>query len=754
MTRRSGSTNDAKTIVDRPRAAATGEASGESPDTPEAAEDSPIEADATVTSRAAARDRAAASLPSGPTTVPATGLEITAVLGVGGMGVVYRARQVGLGRQIAFKRLIHASTDETRARFVREARLTAQLDHPNIVPVHLLDPGSEETPSGYAMKLVEGKTLARLIAEARDQRARGAPLDDDHALETRIEHFLKVCDAISFAHDRNIIHRDLKPGNIMIGAFGAVYVMDWGIARPIGSDAGDSLPGTPPDDSAAELTRVGELIGSPQYMSPEQAQGKNAELDARSDQYALGLLLHELVALSPANPGGSAVAAVEAAERGERSPLDAVDGRPGKAPRELRAIVARATALAPDARYRSVRALADDVRRFLRGEPVHALPEGPLARFLRFMSRHRRATLVTFIGVIVVAALTVSWTRYRQAANELDTKNHGERLTALYGEVARQAYKIDSDLHQLEEALEGLATAAEWALTGPDPSATNAPVYFDVDFADPARRPADFTDKTAYRWPVSFAHMVVGMAPGTDKAALLPRIRRLLPLRDHMVRMMVTAAVGETTAVSPDDARTIVLARKGPIDYAYVDLPEGVHVQWPGMAALPPGYDVRTAGFYQISDHQHGKRWGAPYVDSTTDKTGDDLVLPITEGLWSPTGEFLGVAGVEITVTKMVETTMVMAGRTTLRTSLVDARGRKVIDSRDAGKRFVASGKDEAIEYTELDLPEIAAAIRESAPGLRELVRDGRRIVVAFVRLESLGWYYVVEVDATTLGAR
>ena len=102
-------------------------------------------------------------------------------------------------------------------------------------------------------------------------------------------------------------------------------------------------------------------------------------------------------------------------------------------------------------------------------------------------------------------------------------------------------------------------------------------------------------------------------------------------------------------------------------------------------------------------------------------------MLPCTEGLWSPTGEFLGVAGVEITVTKMVETSMVMPGRATLRTSLVDARGRKVIDSRDAGKRFVASGKDEAIEYTEFDLPEIAAAIRAGAPGLREHENSYRR---------------------------
>ena len=758
----SGST-DAATVVERPRAGATGEAvAATAPQLPAGTGvDADADADATVTGGAAARARLAAGPAPGPTTVPATGLELTEVLGVGGMGVVYRASQLGLGRQIAFKRLIDAPTEEMRARFVREARLTAQLDHPNIVPVHLLDPGSDEGPGGYAMKLVEGKTLARLLAEARDQRARGEPLDDDHALETRLEHFLKVCDAIAFAHDRGVIHRDLKPANVMIGAFGAVYVMDWGIARPIGADglaasgASGAAPAAMAEDVGAELTRVGALIGSPQYMSPEQAQGKNDELDARSDQYALGLLLHELVALGPANPRASARAAVRAAERGERAPLDALDGRPGGAPRELRAIVARATELAPDARYPSVRALADDVRRFLRGEAVHALPEGALGRVLRFMSRHRRATMAAFVGVIVLAALAISWTRYRQAANELAARARGARLTALYGEVARQAHQIDAELHQLEEALEGLATAAEWALTGPDPSpAAAGPIYFDVDFADPARRPADFTDQTAYRWPVSIDQLVVGVAPGVDRAALLPAIRRLLPLRDHIHQMVVAAAVGDTTAVTRAEARALLVARKSPIDYAYVDLPEGVHVMWPGISSLPPGYDVRTAGFYQISDHQRGKRWGAPYVDSTTDAAGDDLVLPCTEGLWSPAGEFLGVAGVEITVTKMVETSMIMAGRATLRTSLVDARGRKVIDSRDAGKRFVASGKDEAIEFTELDLPEIAAAIREGAPGLRELVRDGRRIVVAFVRLDAIGWYYVVEVDAATLGAR
>ena len=190
-----------------------------------------------------------------------------------------------------------------------------------------------------------------------------------------------------------------------------------------------------------------------------------------------------------------------------------------------------------------------------------------------------------------------------------------------------------------------------------------------------------------------------------------------------------------------------------PIDYAYVLLPEGVIVMWPGMASLRRGFDVRTASYYQMSDRRRGRRWGTPYVDSTTDPNGDDLVLPCTKGVWSPAGDFLGVVGVDITVTKMVGTSMTLPARATLRTSLVDARGRKVIDSGDANKRFVASGKDEAVEFSEFDLPEIAAAIRAGQEGIRETSRAGRPIVVAFVQLDAIGWYYVVEVDAASLGA-
>jgi serine/threonine-protein kinase len=399
-----------------------------------------------------------------------------------------------------------------------------------------------------------------------------------------------------------------------------------------------------------------------------------------------------------------------------------------------------------------VRDLAEDVRRYLRGEAVAARPDNALQRLIRQMSRHRQTTFVAFIGVLALAAVSVSWALYRKAASELAERQRGERMTALYIAVSAQAYRIDAQFRRMEEALEGLSTAAEWALTGPEPAAADAPLFFDKDFADPQRRPPDFTDKTAYRWPVSVEHPVVGISPGTDREAILPKLRRLSPLRRHMREMFVAAATDDRTIRPADEQRNILLQRKGPIDYVYVALPEGVHFMLPGMDALPPGYDVRTAGFYTISANNHGKRWGSPYVDSTTDEKGDDLVLPCTEGLWSPAGEFLGVAGVEITVTKMVETGLVLPGFQTIRTSLVNGDGKKVIDSTDAGKRFEADGKDEALALFDFDIPEVVTAIREGGAGMRELKHNGRDSIVVFVRLDALGWYYVVELDAAVVG--
>ena len=675
-------------------------------------------------------------------------LELGDVIGTGGMGIVYRGEQTDLQRPIAFKQLAFEPTEEMRARFVREARLTARLDHPNIVPVHVLETGGEGEPTGYAMKLVEGNTLSSLLREARNRVALEQSLDPDHTMEARLEIFLKVCDAISFAHDRGIIHRDLKPANVMIGAFGAVYVMDWGIARPV-QDVDRVEPSTGPDVDDA-LTQMGMVIGTASYMSPEQARGENATLDPRSDQYALGLLLQELITLEPAIPDLERAVALEAVRTGKIAPLERADTGARAVPRELRAIVARALALDREDRYPTTRAFADDVRRYTRGEAVVALPEGPLARLVRFAVRHRRATVALVALALTLSALAIVWSRYRETAQELAVRERGAELTALYRDVARQAARIDRQLFRMEESLQGLATSAEWALQAAEPAA-GPPVYFDVDFLTPARRPADFTDRTAYRWPVSVEQPVVGVAPGVDRTALLPKIRRVVPLVSQMRDAVIAAALGDTVRLPPAEARQFLLERRSPIDYAYIDLTEGVHVVWPGVAVLPPDYDVRTSSFYRMSERKRGKRWGVPYVDATTDQAGDDLVLPCTQGLWVG-DQFVGVAGVEITVTKMVETTMRLPNRTMIGARLVDGRAGVIIDSRDAHKRFATTGTDDAVAFALLDLPEVAAAIAAGEEGLRETTRDGQAIAVAFARLDAIGWYYVVEVDAATLG--
>jgi len=278
-------------------------------------------------------------------------------IGRGGMGSVWEADDPALGRRVAVKVLdLPDEAGALASRLRREARVLALLEHPGIVPVH--DVGS--LPDGrpfYAMKLVRGERLD-------ESAARLATLPE------RLRLFLRVCEPVAFAHARGVVHRDLKPGNVMVGPFGEVLVLDWGIARllaeaePRRADAGappgpGSLPGAP----CEERTAFGTVLGTPGFMAPEQERG-DGDVDHRADVFALGALLRTLAA-TVAGPN-----------------------------RRLAAIVARATASRPDERYADVPALAADVTRLLDGEPVSAYRERPWERAARFASRHRVALLL------------------------------------------------------------------------------------------------------------------------------------------------------------------------------------------------------------------------------------------------------------------------------------------------------------------------------------------------------------------------
>jgi len=264
-----------------------------------------------------------------------TRYEIISTLGRGGMGVVYLARDTALDREVALKIFDRPPGD------ANEARIIARLEHPGIVPVH--DVG--RLPDGrvfYAMRFVEGRPLHRELTGVRE-------------LPARLRLFVRVCEAVAFAHDRGVLHRDLKPENVMVGPFGEVLVMDWGVAHVVGASAG------------------AEIVGTPGFMSPEQAAG--SDVDTRSDVWSLGALLRFLL--------------------------------PDEAPKALRSIVGKATAADPAGRYAGVLEIVADVNRYLDGLRVEAHDEGWSDRARRLYARHRVAFWLVATYLIVRGAMLV-----------------------------------------------------------------------------------------------------------------------------------------------------------------------------------------------------------------------------------------------------------------------------------------------------------------------------------------------------------
>ena len=312
------------------------------------------------------RLRAAADVPD----LSATRYRLIDKLGEGGVGGVYRTADEALGRQVALKVIrVADSSGDLAARLLREAKIIAQLEHPGVVPVH--DVGT--LPDGrvfYTMKLVKGRRLDQYAAEAV-------------AMPERLRTFQKICEAVAFAHAHEVLHRDLKPQNIMVGRFGEVLVMDWGLAKLLNpvKDADGTDPGkivALQGGGSGTDTAHGSVLGTPGYMAPEQARGEIEAIGPGADIYSLGAVLNFLLAAS----------------------------RP--APKALSAIAYKATAEDPAQRYGSVQEMSDDVAHYLDGLPVGAYPEGGIVRVWRWVVRNR-AWLLLIAAYLVMRSVFILW---------------------------------------------------------------------------------------------------------------------------------------------------------------------------------------------------------------------------------------------------------------------------------------------------------------------------------------------------------
>jgi serine/threonine protein kinase/tetratricopeptide (TPR) repeat protein len=368
----------------------------------------------------------------------------------GGLGRVQVARDRQINREIALKEILppHADNETSRQRFVREAEITGALEHPGVVPVYSLG----EYPDGrpfYAMRLIVGQNLRNAIAEFHGQDKR--TVGSDVRSRQLLGQFVDACQAIHYAHNRGVVHRDVKPENIMLGDFGETLVVDWGLARPYDAtpDARDSHRPVSPSASASSTQTVdGQIVGTPAYMSPEQAAGRLDLLGPTVDVYSLGATLYHLLT-GQAPFVGELNDLIPLVQTGRFPPPRQLNRG---IPRPLESICLRAMAVQPRDRYPSARDLALDVERYLADDKVDAYEEPLAVRAWRWSRNHRTAVFS------MIAATTVALAGLSLGVVLLGAANKRERLakdeaTANFVEAVKQRQRAEENFQQAQDAV-------------------------------------------------------------------------------------------------------------------------------------------------------------------------------------------------------------------------------------------------------------------------------------------------------------
>ena len=647
-------------------------------------------------------------------------------IGRGGMAEVLFGRDRVLNRVVAVKFLHGNLRDQVRFhRFLREAQITAQLAHPNVVPVHAMENTGRGAPA-FVMKRVQGESFKEFLARCREVAGTAEFHREEHGRAARLEHFVKICDAVAYAHSRAVIHRDLKPANVMVGAYGEVYVMDWGIASLRGEakhGLEDSSGEAPVTDTTGLVTGTGGFAGTPMYMAPEQADVEK-EIGPAADQFALGMMLYEILELRYPRQAGEGVDLFRTARAGTRLPFT----REARVPPALRAIVKRATQVAAAERYASVDALVADVRCYLRNEELEVYPDNLVRKAWRYMQNYPVRVMAGVLLVVVLAAVSSTVSLQSMLAAQDAAARRSEVITGLVAQVSDFVQDKNQRAAALELLVESLGVQVENALRTAPSEGARFPRPADVAAAPDAAIEERYRQVVTFRTPVA-------VNEGVEEARLAGMT--------EVFQSLLLRALPEDVAV-PEDAdlavRAALLREHARLQYAYAGFESGLLLNFPGNARYPADYDPRQRSWYQRALGEPSVYWGAPYGDAS----GSGYLLPCNRAVRDAQGRVVGAVGVDGLLGEIL-TSLQVPDLECKQTWLADAQGRLVADAGEfeSGARF-ATGADEK-ERRALGVPRLELKLRADVPN--GAVQEGEELYV-FSRMRSLGWYLVVVLDA------
>src|SRR6185369_10850435 len=588
-----------------------------------------------------------------PAAEVATRFEVKSLLGEGGMGSVFVAHDRGLGRVVALKRLRDGFEKDqgVMRRFILEAQIGAQLEHPNIVPLYSFEHSEGGAPA-ITMQLLEGTTMGDYIQRAADAPKEARAMRGEFSLKERVGTLLGVCEAIHFAHERGVIHRDLKPDNVMLGRYREVYVMDWGLARVINSPIDMALeqrsseaPSAPSAEDHAQLgtqptmlphealgtqptmlphealgtsrtmvaseaegtsalsstaTRQGEVMGTPQYMPPEQALGLIDRIGPAADQYSLAVMLQELATLKPARSHTSAMKALSEALQNQLEPPIDLEGRPLHP--ALVAIIARATRKEPAERYPDVKALTDDIRRFVRDEPVSVYEEGLSRRIVRAAARRPVLAISVLSMLGFLTSLAIVGAVVRDARQTERQARQMESTRRVLFAVSSRAHEVDVELSDLAAGVEAVG-AATLELLERDAK--------DFD-RRPRRLPVLASFAPAGGAAVSFEDIAVIWPGMTESAELPPSAAKLVHLDRWLRAAVVDSLPPAEQAGSVTSQNAALFAGRGKLLRAFVGLEDGSFAQFPAREVTA---DPRKRPWYRMGKSEPGLHWTRPVAD-------------------------------------------------------------------------------------------------------------------------------------------